>query len=93
MILAAADCAEGKGPPPGELTLAWQAQSWQALPEAGGLRDQPAGLLERMSTALSVYDAFVAYKAVDGGHEDEFARKNPRAWASVLMVQGLRRGD
>jgi len=91
MILAAADCAEGKGPPPGELTLAWQAQSWQALPEAGGLRDQPAGLLDRMGASLRVHDAMRAYADSPAGHEGEFAKRNPRAWAIVLSVMGLRR--
>ena len=91
MILAAADCAEGKGPPPGELVLGWQAQSWQALPEAGGLRDQPAGLLERMSTSLRVYEAMKTYADSPPGYEGEFAKRNPRAWAIVLGVMELRR--
>jgi len=91
MILAAADCAEGKGPPPGELTLAWQAQSWQALPEAGGLRDQPAGLLDRMGASLRVYDAMRAFADRPPGHEDEFSQKNPRSWEIVLGVLSLRK--
>jgi len=91
MILAAADCAEGKGPPPGELVLAWHAQSWSTLPEAGGLRDQPAGLLERMSSVLHVYDAMKAYADSPPGHEDEFAKRNPRAWEIVLSVLSLRK--
>ena len=93
MILAAADCAEGKGPPPGELTLGWQEQSWQALPEAGGLNDQPAGLLERMGASLRVFDAMRAYADCPPGHEGEFSKRNPRAWEIVLSVMELRRGD
>ena len=92
MILAVADCADGKGPPPGELQLAWQARGWGALPEAGGLLDQPAGLLDRMSTCLHVYDAVTAYKKSPGGQEGEFSKKNPAAWQTWLMVQGLRSG-
>jgi hypothetical protein len=90
MILAVADCADGKGPPPGELQLAWQARGWGALPEAGGLLDQPAGLLDRMSTALSVYDALAAYKKRPAGHELEFSQKNPREWDVVLRIRELR---
>jgi len=90
MILAVADCAEGKGPPPGELILGWQARRWGALPEAGGLLDQPSGLLERMSTCLNVHDAMSAYKQSPGGHEGEFSASNPQAWAWVLMVRALR---
>ena len=91
MILAVADCAEGKGPPPGELMLAWQAQTWNTLPEAGGLRDQPAGLIERMSATLRVYDAMKIYADSPPGNEGEFTKQNPRAWEIVLSVMGLRR--
>jgi hypothetical protein len=90
MILAAADCAEGKGPPPGELQLAWQARGWGTLPESGGLRDQPAGLLDRMTQALGVYDAFMAYKQRDAGDESGFAKKQPKAWQTVLRVREIR---
>ena len=93
MILAAADCAEGKGPPPGELTLGWQAKCWGALPEAGGLKDQPAGLLEKMSTCVSVYDAMRAYKACPPGQEGEFSRRQPDAWRIVLSIREMRHGN
>ena len=41
--------------------LAWQIKRWGALPEAGGLRDQPAGLLTRAGYLLDIYDAHHAY--------------------------------
>lgn len=65
MILAAADYAEGRegvSPPP-ELQLAWNCKTWGALPNGGGLLDQPAGLVERMTAALNAYDTIRSMKA------------------------------
>lgn len=47
--------------PPRLLQEAWQVKRWGVLPEAGGLRDQPAGLLVRMAAVLDVYTANKAY--------------------------------
>jgi hypothetical protein len=47
--------------PPRLLQEAWQVKRWGVLPEAGGLRDQPAGLLAKMATVLDVYTANKAY--------------------------------
>lgn len=52
--------------------------------------DQPAGLLEKMSTCINVYNAMLARKKYPGGHEAEFARANPEAWETYLMVRELR---
>lgn len=58
MMLAAADYGEGNGDPPPELELVFRCRRWNSLPEAGGLNDQPAGLIQRMSVAENVYQAF-----------------------------------
>ena len=47
--------AEGDGPPPPELRLAWQCQRWGGLPDAGGIYDQDAELLYRMTALNNVY--------------------------------------
>ena len=59
--MAAADCAEGKGPPPPELRLYWECRDLGALPRAGGVQDQPAGLIQRMRAANNVYTVQKAY--------------------------------
>jgi len=90
MILAAAAHAEDpKHPPPRELRLAWQMQGWGALPNAGGLRDQRAGELERASTALNVYRAFKDWRAADNWQE--FQENHPEQWRIVGQVRKLRR--
>jgi len=88
MILAAADCAEGKGPPPPELQLAWQARQWASLPEVGGLRDQRAGELYRMATAENVYNAVRSWRR--SANWAQWAKDNPEEWETVCMVRRLR---
>ena len=88
MILEAAACAEGKGPPPPELELAWQAESWRALPEAGGLRDQRAGELSRMAMALNVYRAVKGWRG--NANWAAWAQDNPGQWEMIQAVVKLR---
>lgn len=67
--------------------MAWQSKEWGALPETGGLLDQPAGLLKKMSMASRTYDIFKARdKAPDvvGWIED-----NPEAYEHYAKVKKL----
>jgi hypothetical protein len=92
-MLAVADYAESIGskdcpPPPEPLALAFEAQRWGRLPNAGGLRDQPAGLLNRMGVALNVYQAYTLKRGLD---LDQFASNHPglyRLWRSVEDMRG-----
>ena len=89
MILAAAACGEGQGPPPRELQLAWQVQAWGVLPEGGGLLDQRAGELARIERALSVYEAFTSWGRARNWLKWRDA--HPQEWeivASVLELKG-----
>ncbi len=91
MILGAAACAEGKGPPPPELELAWQAESWHALPEPGGLRDQRAGELTRMAVAANVYRAMREWRKT--AQWATWAKEHPEQWELVQTVLKLRSGN
>jgi len=92
MILAAADCADGKAPPPEELELALQCRQWHCLPEAGGIRDQRAGEMERMKIAINVYDAMQVYNDVGGKDVGKWIENHKNgAWKIVKMVQKLRK--
>ena len=91
MILAAADAAEGLGPPPEELQLAWQVRRWHALPEPGGLLDQPAGLVERMAVAESVYQAVKAWRSAP--EWGRWSVQNPDEWGVVQSVIELRKAE
>lgn len=88
MILAAAACAEGKGPPPPELEQAWQARNWRALPEPGGLRDQRVGELRRMAAVVNVYDAVCSHRR--STNWAEWAKRNPEMFRLINTVQRLR---
>ena len=87
MIKAAARYAEGKGTPPPPLRYALQAQVYHALPEAGGLRDQPARLLNQMAACYNVYSAWKSFKAA--GDKVDWRRSNPDMWAIVKEVLKL----
>lgn len=60
------------------LTYAFQANRWGALPEAGGLRDQPAGWLTKMGYLHSLYQAWQAY--YNSASPQKWAENNPGAW-------------
>jgi len=90
MILAAVNYAEGKGPPPPDLLTAFAARRWGALPEAGGLRDQPAGELDRMSATLNAFDAWSAWMNRDPEPATEWVKANPEMWKLVQGLMGLK---
>jgi hypothetical protein len=60
------------------------------LPEAGGLRDQRAGEVERMTAALNTYDAVVAWRRAMQDNVAKWAKANPEAWRMVQRVLKLR---
>jgi len=87
MIRAAASAASGGAPPP-ELALAWQCRAWGALPNAGGILDQPAGLLERMRQAEAVYAAMRAWLASD--RSAAWRNEHKDVWNIVKRIEALR---
>ena len=88
LILAAAAAADTKGAAvPPELEQAWECMRYNALPNPGGLRDQPAGLIRRMTTASFYYDAMrlqlrLSSDAFRAHHPDHFA-----AWRAVTELR------
>jgi hypothetical protein len=85
MILAAAACAEDpRQPPPPELALAWQCQRWNALPEAGGLLDQPAGLVQRMTGVDNVFRIWRDF--IHAPNMSAWKARNPDGWLVVAEV-------
>ena len=89
-MLAAAAAAEGIGGMPAELELALQCERWGALPEPGGLLDQPMGLLARMSAALNVYNALKSEQQRGKATLTEWSRSNPAAWHVVARIEKMR---
>ena len=70
--MAAADYAEGKGDAPPELRLAFRCQQWNSLPVSGGILDQPAGLVDKMTVAINVYHGMKAYLNRDISEDKNF---------------------
>ena len=60
--------------------LAWDMDRWGgALPNPGGLWDQPLGLMERARVAQSVYDAVYAFNTTSM-KGSEFTQRHPALW-------------
>lgn len=64
-------------------------QRYGALPEAGALFDQDAGLLGRMATLGSVYDAVQRVRGLKGKEIHDMRPDDSRvlAWLEKLGVQ------
>jgi hypothetical protein len=88
--LAAADCGLKEGESPPELKLAQLCERWRALPEAGGLLDQPAGLIEKMSIAVNVFNAHRAMR--ESGDWATWMTENPQGAEMINWVKELRNG-
>lgn len=67
-----------------------QFETFGALPNAGGLRDQWAGELERMKYARDVETCWRLWKARKPGQEDVFIEAYPWAWSMVISIEKLR---
>lgn len=90
MILAAAECAEDEdASPPEILLMAWQAKNWTTLPEPGGLLDQPAGLIHKMTVMRNIHDAFKAFRSAK--NVAEWCEQNADAWKIIENVMQLRK--
>jgi hypothetical protein len=90
-MLAAAECAEHGSHPPPDLALAWSVERWQGF--AGILLEQDAGLVNRMQAALNVHSAYSQYSqaVASGAKGADWASANPRAWAIIATVEGMKR--
>jgi len=89
-VLASADAAEGVGAMPAELELALICQHWGSLPEAGGILDQPVGLLKKMTTVLNIYNAVISEKQRGNMSLVEWSKSNPAAYKTIIRIERLR---
>lgn len=64
--------------------------SLHALPLAGGLDDQPAGMIERMIACHNAWTATRAYRMRDVNHHKEWVDANPDLMAIVERIRKLR---
>lgn len=90
MIIAAADYASGATTtPPPELRLALQCQQYHALPVAGGILDQPAGLMDKLNAVYNTYSAWAEY--MRHPYKATWATDNPRAAHIITETVKMRR--
>ena len=73
--------------PPSELVLAWHCKEWNSLPYSGGLLDQPAGLMSRLSTLSSIHTAFRTWRDKKPGEEDKISEE---IFAKINLVDKIR---
>lgn len=74
---------------PRELHLYWQFLRYDRLPRGGGIEDQEAGLLERMTIIGEAYMAYAEYWELTPGTGAEWQRRHPGKWAIVAEIEGL----
>lgn len=67
------------------LVYALQHHRWGVLPEGGGLRDQPAGWLDKMAHLWAVYSGIKAYR--DAPNAAKWAQAHPDAWEIVASAR------
>jgi len=68
---------------------ALQCKMFNALPRAGGLEDQPAGLIRKMMVAYNYWTAHRAYAEHDYSHHAEWMEANKRLFALVKEVREI----
>ena len=95
MIFAAADYGRDIDgiKPPRELENAFICERYHCLPHAGGLYDQPAGMLHRMSYLKNVYEAHRMLHDAKGNEKAKFWTEHPEAGRIIRDVQEMRRND
>lgn len=74
------------------LELGLQVDRYNTLPASGGLWDQPAGLMRKITQVLNVYHAVKAYER-DGKRPGEMAQwrsENEEIWSIISDIEMLR---
>lgn len=67
-------------------------ERYNALPVSGGVLDQPAGLMRKMSQVMNVYRAYAAYLR-DGkqpGNMAKWRSEHSDLWEIVAEIEELR---
>ena len=85
--MAVVDYINEKDRLPPALNYAFQAHEYQALPNKGGLREQPVKLLSHMRIAYNVWRAVSDYLAAP--KSAEWAQKNRSQWQIAAEALSL----
>lgn len=71
--------------PPRLLMMALYAEQWGTLPESGGLLDQPAGMITKMSYLKALWHGLQAYYSTSD--TSRWANNNPGVWEIVAEAR------
>jgi hypothetical protein len=89
LIRQAAHAADGYDTPPAELTIYWMCRRFPgALPQAGAIYDQDAGLMNRMAAADRVYSFVRHLRSLKGKQIHSLSDSDRRLWKS-LITEGI----
>jgi hypothetical protein len=93
ILIAVADYAEGEArETPHLLELGFDVEHFGSLPLAGGLWDQPAGLMRKVRQVMNVYHA-VKMEKRDGrkpGETAKWRKEHEDIWEIVSEINELR---
>lgn len=91
MTRAVVEYVEHRGPQPPELEKLAEIRYWNALPRAGGLLDQPAGLLQKLQYADRLYHAWKGWTETQD--PENWKKENPGDWPIVKAILSTRRSN
>ena len=88
-MLAAADTGQYGTPPTPELQLALDCSNYGTLPYAGGLEEQPAGLMDDLRRLANIYNSFydMVHAKLD---QKRWSEENPGKFQIVAGIEVLR---
>ena len=74
-------------PPPKELVLGWDMEHWQALPDAGGLLDQDAGMMQRIRVLLNVHRVYSRLRNMKGDEIHKLTNSDRRIIGALKKMK------
>jgi hypothetical protein len=74
---------------PPDLELAFQVQQWSVLPEAGGLRDQRLGEMQRLTVVANTYKVWTSFKNAPKP-KWKWIKNNPEDYAAYMYIHEIR---
>jgi len=88
-MIAVADAAQYGDPPPREVQTVYRIKRW-GDPWGGGWKDWPAGMLQRLTVAENITEAFKSAKRARPGKFKEWTETNPDQAEIFDSITGLR---
>ncbi len=72
---------------PNVLRVAFECKNWNVLPNSGGSREQPAGLLIKMNAALNMHRSYKLISSAPAGQATKVADSNRQAFTIYSQME------